>query len=75
MKPMKVYIKMENQLMCINSTTNAILDGGTTVVLKWIGWMDGLSKHVKVHLLTSDFCIVLPGLFSSVLDNRHLSDI
>ena len=41
MKPMKVYIKMENQLMRRNSTKNAILDGGTTVVLKLIGWMDG----------------------------------
>ena len=32
-------------------------------VPKWIGWMDGLSKHLKIRLLTSDFCIVTPGLF------------
>ena len=32
-------------------------------VPKWIGWMDGLSKHLKIRLLTLDFCIVTPGLF------------
>ena len=31
-------------------------------VPKWIGWMDGLSKHLKIRLLTLDFCIVTPGL-------------
>ena len=38
-------------------------DGRTAVVLKWIVWMDGFSEYLKVYLLTSNFCIVLSGLF------------
>ena len=59
---------MQKQLMGarIILIKNAILDGRTTVVFKWIGWMDGLSNHLKVRFFTSDFCTVPPGLLAQL---------